>query len=278
MGLFLFWAVGPAVLVQKLEYRDSGEVLLASNDLLLSAPLGPEGQGGQIQAGASCGRNNRLVSGAVLQFSQAGFILRRENWLSTRGVSTPLLYLSRLAGFCRGHKCPCENRSAAPAAAPCIVHWTRSPPLPSGLPTHPQRPGDDPLDPKGEGRSGRLAEKALYCALEENAHRFFRAVLIRRVLRTKQPNENWRSALIFASIILDAPQKSAKRKRMQPPDAPISYARPSGAPVRGAGQAASAFSMAARTVSESSQQTSTTSPEGTVVTVAALAISYWSAR
>ena len=151
-------------------------------------------------------------------------------------------------------------------------------PRPSGLPTHPQRPGDVPLDPKEEGRSGRLAEKALYCALEENAHRFFRAVLIRRVLRTKQPNENWRSALIFASIILDAPQKSAKRKRMQPPDAPISYARPSGAPVRGAGQAASAFSMAARTVSESSQQTSTTSPEGTVVTVAALAISYWSAR
>ena len=79
----MFWAVGPAVLVQKLEYRDSGEVLLASNDLLLSAPLGPEGQGGQIQAGASCGRNNRLVSGAVLQFSQAGFILRRENWLRT---------------------------------------------------------------------------------------------------------------------------------------------------------------------------------------------------
>ena len=94
-------------------------------------------------------------------------------------------------------------------------------PRPSGLPTHPQRPGDDPLDPKEEGRSGRLAEKALYCALEENAHRFFRAVLIRRVLRTKQPNENWRSALIFASIILDAPQKSAKRKRMQPPAAPI---------------------------------------------------------
>ena len=209
----MFWAVGPAVLVQKLEYRDSGEVLLASNALLLSAPLGPEGQGGQIQAGASCGRNSRLVSGAVLQFSQAGFILRRENWLSTRGVSTPLLYLSRLAGFCRGHKCPCENRSAAPAAAPCIVHWTRSPPLPSGLPTHPQRPGGVPLDPNAEGRSGRLAEKALYCTSEENAHRFFWAVLIRRVLRTKQPNENWRSALIFASIILDAPQKSAKRKR-----------------------------------------------------------------
>ena len=145
----MFWAVGPAVLVQKLEYRDSGEVLLASNDLLLSAPLGPEGQGGQIQAGASCGRNNRLVSGAVLQFSQAGFILRRENWLSTRGVSTPLLYLSRLAGFCRGHKCPCENRSAAPAAAPCIVHWTRSPPLPSGLPTHPQRPGRSPGPKRG---------------------------------------------------------------------------------------------------------------------------------
>ena len=24
----------------------------------------------------------------------------------------------------------CKNRSAAPAAAPCFVHWTRSPPLP----------------------------------------------------------------------------------------------------------------------------------------------------
>ena len=53
-------------------------------------------------------------------------------------------------------------------------------PRPSGLPTHPQRPGDDPLDPKEEGRSGRLAEKALYCALEENAHRFFRAPAARR--------------------------------------------------------------------------------------------------
>ena len=94
--------------------------------------------------------------------------------------------------------------------------------------------GVSPWTQKAEGRSGRLAEKALYCALEENAHRFFRAVLIRRVLRTKQPNENWRSALIFASIILDAPQKSAKRKRMQPPDAPILYARPPGAPPVGA--------------------------------------------
>ena len=53
-------------------------------------------------------------------------------------------------------------------------------PRPSGLPTHPQRPGDVPLDPKREGRSGRLAEKALYCALEENAHRFFRAPAARR--------------------------------------------------------------------------------------------------
>ena len=26
----------------------------------------------------------------------------------------------------------CKNRSAAPAAAPCFVHWTRSPPLPFG--------------------------------------------------------------------------------------------------------------------------------------------------
>ena len=53
-------------------------------------------------------------------------------------------------------------------------------PRPSGLPTHPQRPGDVPLDPKEEGRSGRLAEKALYCALEEIAHRFFRAPDARR--------------------------------------------------------------------------------------------------
>ena len=108
----MFWAVSPAVLVQKLEYRDSGEVLLGSKALLLSAPQGPEGQGGQIQAGASCGRNNRLVSGAVLQFSQAGFILRRENWLSTRGVSTPLLYLSRLAVFCGAEQCPLAKTGA----------------------------------------------------------------------------------------------------------------------------------------------------------------------
>ena len=53
-------------------------------------------------------------------------------------------------------------------------------PRPSGLPTHPQRPGGDPLNPEGESRSGRLAEKALYCALEEIAHRFFRAPAARR--------------------------------------------------------------------------------------------------
>ena len=66
-------------------------------------------------------------------------------------------------------------------------------PTPSGLPTHPQRPGDVPLDPKEEGRSGRLAEKALYCASEE--------------LR-----------IAFSG--------------RQPPAAPILYARPSGAPNR----------------------------------------------
>ena len=64
-------------------------------------------------------------------------------------------------------------------------------PRPSGLPTHPQRPGDVPLDPKEEGRSGRLAEKALYCAIEE--------------LR-----------IAFSG--------------RQPPAAPIVYARPAGAP------------------------------------------------
>ena len=47
---------------------------------------------------------------------------------------------------------------------------------------------------------------------------------------------------------------------------------------RGQVQPARASWMEVRTASESSQQTSTTSPEGTVVTVAALAISYWSAR
>mgnify|MGYP001623324018 CR=1 FL=1 len=37
-----------------------------------------------------------------------------------------------------------------------------------------------PWTQKAEGRSGRLAEKALYCALEEIAHRFFRAPAARR--------------------------------------------------------------------------------------------------
>src|SRR5699024_5735982 len=64
-------------------------------------------------------------------------------------------------------------------------------PTPSGLPTHPQRPGDVPLDPKEESRSGRLAEKALYCALEELRIAF---------------------------------------SERQPPAAPILYARPPGAP------------------------------------------------
>ena len=40
--------------------------------------------------------------------------------------------------------------------------------------------GVSPWTQKAEGRSGRLAEKALYCALEEIAHRFFRAPAARR--------------------------------------------------------------------------------------------------
>ena len=52
------------------------------------------------------------------------------------------------------------------------------PPLDS-LPTRNDQ-GVSPWTQKAEGRSGRLAEKALYCALEEIAHRFFRAPAARR--------------------------------------------------------------------------------------------------
>ena len=37
--------------------------------------------------------------------------------------------------------------------------------------------------------------------------------MVRRVLRTKQPGQSWRSAPIFASAHRGALQKSAKRKR-----------------------------------------------------------------
>ena len=42
-----------------------------------------------------------------------------------------------------------------------------------------------------------------------------KAALARRVLRTKQPSRSWRRAPIFASARRGAPQKSAKRKRIQ---------------------------------------------------------------
>ena len=42
-----------------------------------------------------------------------------------------IAFLLRLANFpCGPQERPCENWSAAPAAASCFVHWTRSPPLP----------------------------------------------------------------------------------------------------------------------------------------------------
>ena len=80
-------------------------------------------------------------------------------------------------------------RSAGPEGEGGGFDSPSLPPLDT-LPS-PKRPGDVPLDPKAEGRSGRLAEKALYCASE--------------VLR-----------IAFSG--------------RHPPCAPILYARPSGAP------------------------------------------------
>ena len=80
-------------------------------------------------------------------------------------------------------------RSAGPEGEGGGFDSPSLPPLDT-LPS-PKRPGDVPLDPKAEGRSGRLAEKALYCASE--------------VLR-----------IAFSG--------------RHPPCAPIVYARPSGAP------------------------------------------------
>src|SRR5699024_2290210 len=80
-------------------------------------------------------------------------------------------------------------RSAGPEGEGGGFDSPSLPPLDT-LPT-PKRPGDVPLDPNAEGRSGRLAEKALYCASD--------------VLR-----------IAFSG--------------RHPPCAPIVYARPSGAP------------------------------------------------
>ena len=55
-------------------------------------------------------------------------------------------------------------RSAGPEGEGGGFDSPSLPPLDT-LPT-PKRPGDVPLDPNAEGRSGRLAEKALYCASE----------------------------------------------------------------------------------------------------------------
>ena len=82
-------------------------------------------------------------------------------------------------------------RSAGPEGEGGGFDSPSLPPLDT-LPT-PKRPGDVPLDPNAEGRSGRLAEKALYCASE--------------VLR-----------IAFSG--------------RHPPCAPIVYARPSGAPAQ----------------------------------------------
>ena len=82
-------------------------------------------------------------------------------------------------------------RSAGPEGEGGGFDSPSLPPLDT-LPS-PKRPGDVPLDPNAEGRSGRLAEKALYCASE--------------VLR-----------IAFSG--------------RHPPCAPIVYARPSGAPAQ----------------------------------------------
>ena len=82
-------------------------------------------------------------------------------------------------------------RSAGPEGEGGGFDSPSLPPLDT-LPS-PKRPGDVPLDPNAEGRSGRLAEKALYCASD--------------VLR-----------IAFSG--------------RHPPCAPIVYARPSGAPAQ----------------------------------------------
>ena len=138
---------------------------------------GPEGLGGQIQAGASCGRNSRLVSGAVLQFSQADFSLRRENWLSTRGVSIHPLYLSRLADFCSAPqralaKTGTQRQRRLPASS--TGRGRRRCPLDS-LPTRNDQGGA--LDPKAEVALGVCLKK---CHHSLALAHFFRAAAARR--------------------------------------------------------------------------------------------------
>ena len=136
-----------------------------------------------MQEGANSDRCQRqkqgAVSGAALRFSQAGTAPRREKRLSARGgMSWSALSPYALTVL----------RSAGPEGEGGCFDSPSLPPLDS-LPTHSDQGGA--LDPKAEGRSGRLAEKALYCVSE--------------VLR-----------IAFSG--------------RHPPCAPIVYARPSGAP------------------------------------------------
>ncbi len=57
--------------------------------------------------------------------------LLHPHWYFTAYSSICQVLLGALSRFLRRATVgACKNRSAAPAAAPCFVHWTRSPPLP----------------------------------------------------------------------------------------------------------------------------------------------------
>ena len=54
----------------------------------------------------------------------------RRNVSAARVARYPVKPLALSRFLRRAAAGACKNRSAAPAAAPCFVHWTRSPPLP----------------------------------------------------------------------------------------------------------------------------------------------------
>src|SRR5699024_9764772 len=96
---------------------------------------------------ARCSRRSRRNGGF---FACSGDIHFRKNYTSVQGVRKRAL-------FCLAY------RSAGPEGEGGCFDSPSLPPLDS-LPTRNDQGGA--LDPKAEGRSGRLAEKALYCASE----------------------------------------------------------------------------------------------------------------
>ena len=124
--------------VHRRAQRKAPPALRSREQLKVQSPMGASPQGWGFRYGRRAGFDQK--QGAELWIFRAvgpDGPSRSPRWPRGPGrgfrLPLPTLTTSPLAFsrfLRRAAARACKNRSAAPAAAPCFVHWTRSPPLP----------------------------------------------------------------------------------------------------------------------------------------------------